>query len=395
MDSSYVSNNCKKGTAVYLDNAATTKVDSQVLNIMRRYERILYGNASSKYSLGELSKKAIEDSRMIIASAINAEPSEIYFTSGGTEANNWVIKGLKNKYRFRPMHIISSEFEHHSVLDSIHYRANEIQDIEYTLVSPGKNGLIDVIDVSESFRLNTELCSVMMVNNELGTIQPIERIADKCKNNGIIFHTDAVQAFGQIPIDVKKNNISLMSFSSHKINGPKGIGALYISKEIKGRMNPLMHGGQQERKMRAGTENVPAIVGFGKATEIAIAGMAENEKKEKELQKFLLEQLRYIDGVNVNGDSNFIDPRHINIRIAGCRAEQLIGLFNEQKIFVSSGSACTSESNSPSHVLKAIGLSDTQANSSIRISIGRYNTLSDIDYFIDCLKLNIGIIRGM
>ena len=380
--------------SIYLDNAATTPILPEVYYKMEPYIKLFYGNASSKYKQGEISKRAIEEARSIIAKAIGAEPEEIYFTSGGSEANNWVIKGLRNKFRFRPMHIISTEFEHHSILESLKYRWNECEDIEYTLISPEKSGVISVQDLAEAFKLNTELVSVMMVNNELGTIQPIIDIGQRCANNGVIFHTDAVQAFGQLPIDVEKLNISMMSMSAHKIHGPKGVGALYISNDIKSRMTPLIHGGQQERGMRASTENVAGIVGFGKATEIAIKNMESNTKHEKELMDYLISEIVRISDVHINGKTDFMDPRHLNIRIDGIRSEELMAMLDSAHIYVSAGSACNSESKEPSHVLKAIGLTDTQANSSIRISLCELNTHQEIETFIEYLKQFVEVLRG-
>lgn len=382
-----------KEKTIYLDNAATTRILPEVYDKMEPYIKMFYGNASSKYDLGEISKRAIEESREIIATAVNCSPEEIYFTSGGTEANNWAIKGLRNKYHFRPMHMISTCIEHHSILESLKYRWNECGDIEYTLVSPESNGVINIDSITEKLKLNTELISVMMVNNEIGTVQPIYQIGERCLDNGIIMHTDAVQAFGQMPIDVDKLNIAMMSISSHKIHGPKGVGALYICKDIKNRINPLIHGGQQESMMRAGTENVAGIVGFGKATEIAMKNMAHNIAHEMELSQYLIKGLKTVSGVYINGDIYHMDPRHINIRISGIRAEELMALLGSIDIYVSAGSACASESAEPSHVLKAIGLTDDEANSSIRISIGDLNTQEDINEFIGYLKQFIQMLR--
>lgn len=379
--------------SIYLDNAATTPILPEVYYKMEPYIKLFYGNASSKYKQGEISKRAIEEARSIIAKAIGAEPEEIYFTSGGSEANNWVIKGLRNKFRFRPMHIISTEFEHHSILESLKYRWNECEDIEYTLISPERSGVISVQDLAEAFKLNTELVSVMMVNNELGTIQPIIDIGQRCANNGVIFHTDAVQAFGQLPIDVEKLNISMMSMSAHKIHGPKGVGALYISNGIKSRMNPLIHGGQQERGMRASTENVAAIVGFGKAVEIAMDRMEENFIHKTTLLNYLIEEVQKIPDVYINGEVEYNDGHHLNVRIDGVRSEELMAMLDSANIYISTGSACNSESKQPSHVLKAIGLTDSQANSSIRISISDLTTKEELTTFLEYLKQFIKILR--
>jgi len=337
-------NNC-----VYLDSAATSFVSPEVLNAMLPYfnYKAFSGNPSSKHDLGLMAKNAIDESREIIASSINAQPSEIYFTSGGSEANNWVIKGLKNRFKVRPAHIISSSIEHHSITESLKYRWNESEDIEYTLVQPDKDGVISVESVADMFKLNTVLVSIMHVNNEIGTIQPIKDIAEHCLDNGIIFHTDAVQSFGQLPIDVQQQHIALMSMAAHKIHGPKGVGALYIS----------------------------------------------NDVKEIALRNHLLDRVMKIPGIHLNGNKEYMDPRHVNLRVDGVRAEELIELLNSVHVFVSSGSACNSESKEPSQVLKAIGLTDDEANSSIRVSIGGQNTMDEINIFVDYLNEFVKVLR--
>lgn len=380
--------------SIYFDHAASAKIHPYVKNAMLPYLEELYGNASSHYDLGEKSRAAIEKAREIIAAAINTTPDEIYFTSGATESDNWAIKGLKNRYHFHPMHIVTSSIEHHAILESLKDRWNEHEDILYTMVDPEPSGVIDPMKVSEAFRLNTELCSIMRVNNELGTIQPINEIGALCEDNSITFHVDATQAFGHMPIDVKSSHIKLLSASGHKIHGPKGIGFLFISNDVKKRYVPLISGGQQEKGLRAGTENVAGIVGLGKATEIAMKEMKKNEEQETKIRDLILVQINQLDGIHVNGKIEYMDPRHLNIRIDGCRGEELQALFNEQHIYLSTGSACNSNSGQPSHVLKAIGLSDEEANSSIRISISGDNTEEEALYFIECLKQNIRILRG-
>lgn len=378
---------------IYLDSSATTSIIPEVYNAMEPYIRAFYGNPSSKYTLGNISKKAIEHAREVVAAAINADPSEIYFTSGGSEANNWVIKGFKQRFRVTPMHFISSKLEHHSITESLKYRCEEHGDIQYSLVSPDKNGMITVSSVTEKYKINTVLCSIQYVNNETGVINQIPEIAERCLDNGIVFHTDAVQAYCQMPIDVKKNHIDLMSMAAHKIHGPKGIGALYISNDVKRRINPFIHGGQQENGMRASTENVAGIVGFGTATEIAMKNMETSNKHEQILHDLLVEQLKTIPGIHLNVDTFYTDPRHISIRIDGIRAEELIAMLDSVHVYVSSGSACNSESQAPSHVLKAIGLTDEEANSSIRISIGNTNSHNEVESFIGYLRQFIDILR--
>ena len=378
---------------VYFDSSATTRIHPYVKNAMIPYLDNLYGNASSHYYLGQESRRAIEESRSIIARTLGCEPEEIYFTSGGTESDNWVIRGLKNKYTYCPMHVISTMIEHHAIIESLKQRKNERHDIEYELVRPNSEGVIEPDTIAESLRLNTDLISVMAVNNEIGTIQPIADIGKLCKDNGILFHVDAVQAFGHIPINVKDLGIHFLSASGHKLYGPKGIGFLYVANDIKNKLIPLISGGQQEDGMRAGTENVAGIVGIGKATELAIDRMISNEEHECKIRDLILGEIKQLDGVHVNGTIKYMDPRHINIRVDGCRGEELLALFNEQGICLSTGSACNSESGAPSHVLKAIGLSDEEANSSIRISIGADNTEEEANYLINCLKQNISILR--
>lgn len=378
----------------FLDCASTTQIYPGVVDAMMPYLKNEYGNPSSIHDLGRVASIIIENSRELIATSIGAEPSEIYFTSGGTESNNWVIKGLKNPFRFHPMHMITSNIEHHSITESIKSRWQMHDDIEYTIVKSDKSGMIHPTDIAEAFKLHTKLCSVMLVNNELGTVQPTSVIGEKCRENNVLFHTDAVQAYGHMPIDVKKQNIDLMSASAHKLHGPKGIGFLYISNECKQQFVPLISGGQQERGMRASTENVAAIVGFAKAAEISIDHMKNNIYKDDILFDTLISELKKIPDVSINGDEHLLDKRHVNVLIKGIRAEVLLAMLNEYDIYISTGSACNSKSNKPSHVLKAIGLTDDQANSSIRISFDHTTTPEEIELFIKMLKIDIGILKG-
>lgn len=378
---------------IYLDNASTTSLSLDVYDVMESYLGIYYGNASSHHNLGAISKRAIDDAREIISSTINCKPQEIYFTSGGSESNSWAIKGLMNPYSRRQMHIISDTQEHHSITESLKTRWEQCGDIEYTLVSSDTNGLVDVNELEESFQLNTRLCSVQMVNNETGIIQPIDKIAYKCKDEGCWVHTDAVQAFGYLNIDVRKLGLDMMSASAHKIHGPKGIGFLYISDEIKNQMHPLINGGQQERGLRGSTENVAGIVGFAKATEIMNMKRAENYEHIKKLGTELVIRLSQLPGVHTNVDLRLTDYRHISIRLDDVRAEEMLALLDSVDIFVSSGSACNSNSDKPSHVLKAIGLSDDAANSTIRVSLSEYNTLLEINTFVSYLEQFLRVLR--
>lgn len=378
---------------IYLDNAATTEVLPEVYETMEPYITKYYGNPSSHHFLGTLTKKAIDDSKEVIAAIIGAKPQEIYFTSGGSEANSWAIKGLKNNFSRKPIHVISDTQEHHSLTESLKTRWIQCGDVEYTLVQSDENGLVDVNEIEESFQLNTRLCSIMTVNNETGIIHPIQKIAFKCKDEGCVFHTDAVQAFGYLKLDVKDLAIDLMSASAHKIHGPKGIGFLYISDEIRNQMIPLINGGQQERGLRGSTENVASIVGFAKAAAIANSNMAKNYEYIKQLTTELIIMLSKLPGVHTNVDARLTDYRHISIRIDNVRAEELINMLNEVGICVSSGSACNSSSKEPSHVLKAIGLTTDQANCTIRASLSEFSTLEDIKEFVYFLNYFMEVLR--
>ena len=377
----------------YFDSAATTRIHDDVFSAMEPYLKDYYGNASSHYSLGNISKNAIDNAREIIAAGINCSPDEIYFTSGGSEANNWVIKGFKHRFNVITTHIVTTNIEHHSITEALKRRWSNGEDITFTCVPTEKNGVMDPESIANNFKLNTRLCSVQMINNELGTIQPIEAIAAKCYDNNIALHCDAVQALGHIPIDVKKMGINLMSMSGHKCGASKGIGALYISNDYKSQIVPFINGGQQERGMRASTENVAGIVGFGKAVELSLGRLEENTHNVVILADILTTELERIAGVQINVPLEYTDYRHINIRIDGVRSEELMALLDSQNICVSAGSACNSDSDQPSHVLKAIGLTDEQANSSIRISLSGDNTIEEVEYLVSHLKEDIEILR--
>lgn len=376
---------------VYLDSAATTKVDERVLEAMLPYLRENFGNPSSHYELGREAKKAIDDAREIIASAINAKPTEIIFTSGGSEANNMAIKCTMTEMRGS---VVTSNIEHHSVL-------NSCKDIKRLLncntffAKNDENGIITADAVDMASRWDTSLVSIMMVNNEIGTIEPIKEIADFCQAHNMVIHTDAVQAFGHIPIDVKNLDVDLLSASGHKIHAPKGVGFLYMREHLGKYIYPLISGGQQERGLRASTENVASIVGLGKATELMMANMEWNQAHAKTLCEYLLEKLSDVPECHVNNDILVTDYRHINLNIDGIPAEVMLGMLDAVGVYVSSGSACNSDSGEPSHVLKAIGLSDEDANSSIRVSIDTETTKRDIDLFVGLLKSNIQTYKGV
>lgn len=379
---------------IYLDSAATTKMYKAVKFAMEPFYDYYYANPSSKYNAGREARHAVDDAREVIATMIGAKPQEIYFTSGGSESNSWAIKGIKNKFKRMPMHIISSTQEHHSLLRALDTRWELANDIEYTLVAADNEGFVDTDEIKDSFQLNTRLCSIMTVNNETGIIQPIQKIAYMCKDRGIIFHTDAVQAFGFLNINVEDLGIDMLSASAHKIHGPKGVGFLYMTDEIRNQFLPLINGGQQERGLRGSTENVASIVGFAKAAEIAKECMTENNRYIKELCEKFVTMLSEIPGVHTNVNLRYTDYRHISLRLDGIRAEEMLSLLDSVGIYVSSGSACNSDSHKPSHVLKAIGLSNDAANSTIRVSLSTENTLEELQAFVEYLKQFLEILRG-
>jgi len=370
----------KKQKKIYLDNAATTKIDKEVLEEMLPFLKGKYGNPSSIHSLGQEAKKAMEKARKQVAKLINAEPDEIIFTSCGTEANNLALKGIDTA------RVFTSSIEHAAVLETA--RAIE-KPLE--IFSVDRFGIINMTGFRLGITKNA-VVSIMHVNNEIGTIQPIEEIAGICKANNCIFHTDAVQSLGKIPIDVKKLGIDMLSGSGHKINGPKGIGFLYIKKELKTKLQPLLHGGGQESGLRSGTENVAGIVGLGKACELAGKKMKQSPEILK-LRDFMLQELLEIPGIKVNGSIEKRIFNNINIAIKDIEGEALVLMLNEQGIACSTASACTSLSHHHSHVLKAIGLSQEEIHGTIRISLGYQTTKREIDYAIAKLKENIIKLR--
>lgn len=373
---------------IYLDNAATTQISEPVLEAMMPYLTTQYGNPSSSHSLGRAAQQAVQEAREIIADSINALPEEIFFTSGGSESNNFIIKGYNEG---RCGTVITSKIEHHSVTNALKQVKKNPNDILF--VDNDKNGLISVSALKNICRWSTDFCSIMMVNNEIGTIQPIQEIGQFCNDKNIFFHCDAVQAFGKLHIDVQKLMLDGMSVSGHKIHGPKGIGFAYISKSKQKEIRPLIIGGQQEQFLRAGTENVAAIVGLGKATEIAMQNIADNCLHVMQLSNVLLSYLSTIPYCHLNCDLKMTDYRHINFRIDGIAAEVMLELLNMQGIYVSSGSACNSSSNNPSHVLLALGLSEQQANESLRVSLDENLTEQDIIKFCKYLEMTIEMIK--
>ncbi|HKL23403.1 MAG TPA: cysteine desulfurase family protein [Candidatus Nanoarchaeia archaeon] len=375
---------------IYLDNAATTKVDDKVLKSMLPYFNKNYGNASSLHLEGNEAKKALENSRKTIAKSINANTREIYFTSGGTESNNWALKGLFWQNYPEKNHIITTKIEHDCILKTCEWL--ETQGAKVTYLDVDKEGFVNLKDLEKAITDKTFLVSIIHGNNEIGTIQDIKSIGEICKKNNILFHTDACQSYTKVPIDIKKHNLDLVTINSHKIHGPKGIGALYIKEEMK--IQSLMHGGGHEKLMRSGTENIPGIVGFAKASN----NISNKQiKKMKKLRDKLIEEiLQKIPNTKLNGPTG--EKRlanNINISFQNIEGEAIGGYLENQEIFVSTGSACMSNTLSSSHVLKAIGLSDLEQNSSIRFSLSKYTTEKEIDYVLKKLPKIIEKLRRL
>ena len=378
---------------IYADNASTTYVSSEVMNEMLPCFNTIYGNPSSLHSYGRDAAAIVDRARDRIAKAINAERSnEIYFTSGGTEANNWAIKGIARANRAKGNHIITSQIEHDSILESCKELENEGFEVTYLPVD--KNGLVSITDLIHYIKPTTILVSIMAVNNEIGTIQNIKTISNIVHENGVIFHTDAVQAMGALKMDVTDMEIDVMSMSSHKIYGPKGVGALYVKNGIK--IAPIMNGGSQERGKRGGTQNVPAIAGFGKAVEIAVRDITVNQQKLKAIRNYFLDGVtERIPYVKVNGHPQQKIQGTINLSFEMVEGESLLMLLDLAGIAVSRGSACSAGSTKPSHVLKAIGLENELAQSSIRFSFGKSITKDEVDYIITKLAECVEKLRGI
>ena len=377
---------------IYLDNNATTKTDEEVVKAMMPYLLDNYGNPSSIYKIGRENRKAIEESREKVAQILNCNPTEIYFTSGGSESDNTAIRGIAYNYIKKGKHIITSKIEHPAVLETC--KQLEKEGFEVTYIGVKENGIIDLDELKKAIKPSTVLITIMFANNEIGTIQPIEEIGKIAKENNIFFHTDAVQAVGSIPIDVKKLNIDSLSLSAHKFYGPKEIGVLYVKKGVQ--FNKLINGGHQERNKRAGTENVAGIVGLAKAMELAYQNLEEHNKKIKELRDYYVKQVKEkIPYIRINGDLEKRLPGNSNISFRYIEGESLLLNLDLKGICASSGSACTSGSLDPSHVLLAIGLPHEIAHGSLRISIGKYNTKEEIDYVVENLVEIVARLREM
>ena len=377
---------------IYLDNAATTKASPEVVKAMLPYFTEHFGNPSSIYGFAAANKEVVAKQREIIAGVLGAKVNEIYFTAGGTESDNWALIATAEAYGGKGRHIITSRIEHHAILHTCDYL--EKRGYEVTYLDVDANGLVDPADVEKAIREDTILVSVMYANNEIGSIQPIREIGEITSRHGVLFHTDAVQAFCQVPINVDECHIDMLSASGHKLNGPKGIGFLYIRKGVK--IRSFIHGGAQERKRRAGTENVPGIVGLGKAVELASGSMDERAEKERELRDYLIRRIEEeIPYCRLNGDREKRLPNNVNFSFRFIEGESMLIMLDMKGICASSGSACTSGSLDPSHVLLAIGLPHEIAHGSLRMTLGADTRKEDLDYVVEQLKEIIEQLRGM
>lgn len=381
-----------KNKLIYLDNAATTKTAPEVVEAMLPYFTENYGNPSSVYSFASANKDAVTRQREIIAEALSAKSNEIYFTAGGSESDNWALKATAEAYADKGKHIITTKIEHHAILHTAEYL--ERRGFEITYLGVDEYGAVNLEELENAIRPDTILISVMFANNEIGTIEPIREIGAIAKKHGVLFHTDAVQAFGQVPINVDEYNIDMLSASGHKLNGPKGIGFLYIRKGVK--IRSFIHGGAQERKRRAGTENVPGIVGLGTAVKRAAESMEVRTQKERETRDYLISRvIEEIPYTKLNGHPERRLPNNANFSFRFIEGESLLIRLDMAGICGSSGSACTSGSLDPSHVLLAIGLPHEIAHGSLRLTLNEEITKEDIDYVVDQLKIIVGDLRKM
>lgn len=377
---------------IYLDNAATTAMKPEVAEAMMPYFTDIYSNPSSVYSFAGKAKKAMEDAREQIAGFVGAKSAEIYFTGGGSESDNWAIKAVAESYKEKGKHIITSKIEHHAVLHTCQWL--EKNGYEVTWLDVDENGMISLDELEKAIRPDTILVTIMFANNEIGTIEPVKEIGEIARKHGVLFHTDAVQAFAHVPMNVEEMNIDLFSASGHKFYGPKGIGFLYIKNGLK--IGSLIHGGAQERSRRAGTHNVPGIVGMAKAAELAITNMEENIKKETEVRDHLISRIeKEIPFVKVNGDREKRLPNNVNVCFRFVEGESLLIMLDQKGICASSGSACTSGSLDPSHVLLAIGLPHEIAHGSVRLTLSDTTTMEEADYVVENLKMIVERMRSM
>lgn len=377
---------------IYLDNAATTSVKPEVFEKMKPYFMENYSNPSSVYSFAQESKKAVDDARDQIASLLGAKSNEIYFTGGGSESDNWALKSTAEAYKSKGNHIITSKIEHHAILHTCEYL--EKHGYEVTYLDVDENGFIDLKELEAAIRPTTILISIMFANNEIGTIEPIKEIGEIAKKHGVLFHTDAVQAFGHVPINVDEMNIDMLSASGHKFHGPKGIGFMYLKNGIK--LGPLVHGGSQERARRAGTSNTPGIIGMAEAARLAHESMKENTEKEIAVRNHLIKRIsEEFEYIKFNGDAEKRLPNNVNFCFRFVEGESLLIMLDQKGICASSGSACTSGSLDPSHVLLAIGLPHEIAHGSLRLTLSEDTTIEDADYVVDELKKIVDRLRSM
>lgn len=380
------------GKLIYMDHAATTAVRPEVLDAMLPYFTEKYGNPSSVYTFASRNKDVINVSRDIIADSIGAKPEEIFFTGGGSESDNWALKAAAEAFSEKGRHIITTKIEHHAILHTCQYL--EKQGFDVTYLDVDEKGMVDTGRLEASIRPDTILISVMAANNEIGTIEPVSRIGAIAHEHGILFHTDAVQAYGQIPLDVNAMNIDMLSCSGHKLNGPKGVGFLYVRSGVK--IGSFIHGGQQERGRRAGTENVPGIVGMGKAAELAVLSMNERMGRETEIRDHMIHRIMAeIPYSRLNGHESERLPNNINISFQFVEGETILIMLDMTGICASAGSACTSGSVDPSHVLTAIGLPKEISHGAVRLTLGYENTMEEGDFVVDNLKRIVENLRNM
>ena len=381
------------GKMIYLDNAATTRTAPEVVEAMLPYFTEMYGNPSSIYEFAGKSKEGVTKARGQIAAALDAKPEEIYFTAGGSESDNWALKATFEAYKSKGNHIITTKIEHHAILHTCEYLEKE-RGAKITYLDVDENGIVKLDELEKAITPETILISVMFANNEIGSIQPIKEIGAIAKEHGILFHTDAVQAFGQVPINVDELGIDMLSSSGHKLNGPKGIGFLYIRKGVK--IRSFVHGGAQERKRRAGTENVPGIVGYGVAAERALRTMDDRTAKEIQVRDHFIDRiLEEIPYAKLNGHRTKRLPNNVNISFQFIEGESMLLMLDNYGVCASSGSACTSGSLDPSHVLLAIGLPHEIAHGSRRMTLSEETTMEDADFVVDKLKEIVAYLRSM
>lgn len=375
---------------IYLDNAATTRMAAEVEAAMKPYMRENFGNASTVYSYGEEAKEAIEKTRRTIADSLEASPEEIYFTSGGSESDNWAIKGVAGAKKAQGRHIITSAIEHHAILNSCEYLEHLGYEVSYLAV--GQDGMVSIDELAQTVRPDTTLISVMFANNEIGTIEPVSQIGKFAREQGIVFHTDAVQAYAQIPISMRQYPIDLFSASAHKFHGPKGVGFLYVREGME--LPSFIHGGAQERGKRAGTENVPGIVGMGRAVELAFADMRKRIRRETMLRNYLIERvLHEIPDVRLNGHRTRRLPGNVSMSFGGVEGASLLQLLEEDGICASGGSACNTGESRISYVIQALGLGEEYAKGTVRMTLCGETTRSEIDAAIESLKRNVKLLR--